>query len=119
MLAPGTDPCASLAPTWPRLARLWPLSRRQSSQLDVFFIGNDGRVYVSWVVGIGAWNGPVAITPPNSAFAGGDIVAATQVPGQTDVFYVGTDGAVRVLWATGNGGYAGPTAHLARDLRQP
>ena len=34
------------------------------NQTDVFVVDNNGNLYVTWVVGGGAWNGPVPIVNP-------------------------------------------------------
>ncbi|WP_446212409.1 hypothetical protein [Micromonospora sp. IBSANI012] len=90
------------------------------TQLDVFFIGNDGGLYVGWIVDPGAWNAPVRITPPHMAPAGAAVAAAgrgliplgvypdgdagTDAVGYTarlDVFFIGHDGALYVTSAIG------------------
>jgi predicted Fe-Mo cluster-binding NifX family protein len=80
-------------------------------QLDVLFIGNDGALYVSWVIDKGIWQGPVRISPPNIAPKGAGIAAAHQVDDhQLDVFFVGNDGALHVSWVIDGGVWQGPVA---------
>src|SRR5205807_238644 len=77
---------------------------------DVFAIGNDGQLYVFWVVG-SAWAGPVAIGPPGVFPPGAAVAASPQygVDNQTDVFAIGNDGALHVFWAPPGGGqWQGP-----------
>ncbi len=78
------------------------------NQVDAFVAGNDGAVYVTWVVGVGHWtdgtpgNGaPARITPSSVMPAGGCLATAAQTSNQLDVFYVGNDGAVYVTWVVG------------------
>jgi hypothetical protein len=79
-------------------------------QTDVFDVNNDGAVEVRWVNGGGAWNGPMAISPPGTAPPGAQLAASNQfgAPDQTDVFVVGNDGATRVSWVDGGGSWNGP-----------
>jgi hypothetical protein len=83
-------------------------AHQSSDQLDAFVAGNDGAIYVTWVVGVGRWtdgtpgNGvPARITPPQVMPAGGCVITAAQTSNQLDVFYVGNDGAVYVTWVVG------------------
>jgi hypothetical protein len=55
------------------------------NQLDVLYVGSDGAVYVTWVVGLGHWSDgtpgnppPARITPPNFAMPGACITAGHQ-----------------------------------------
>jgi hypothetical protein len=82
-----------------------------SNQLDVFYIGNDGAVYVTWVVGGGHWSDgtagnppPARITPANFAVPGACVTANHQTPNQLDVFAINkNDRAVWVTWVVGTG----------------
>lgn len=97
------------------------------NQLDVFFIGNDGGLYVGWVVGLGAWNRPVRITRADMAPAGAEIavgarglvplgvypdspsgVDAVGYASRLEVFFVGHDGALYVSSAAGLGPWSDP-----------
>jgi len=87
-----------------------------SNQLDAFVAGNDGALYVTWVVGTGIWTdgignhgSPVRITPPGVVPAGACLATAHQTPDQLDVFYVGNDGAVYVTWVVGVGHWSDGT----------
>ena len=78
-------------------------------QLDVFFIGNDGALYVSWVIDGGIWQGPVRISPPGIAPKGANVAAAHQVDNhQLDVFFIGNDGGLYVSWVIDGGIWQGP-----------
>lgn len=78
-------------------------------QLDVFFVGNDGGLYVSWVIDGGTWQGPVRITPADVAPKGARVATAHQVDHhQLDVFFIGVDGALHVCWARDGGVWQGP-----------
>jgi hypothetical protein len=87
------------------------------NQLDSFVAGNDGAVYVTWVVGGGNWTdgtpghgSPVRITPPNALPVGGCLSTAPQTSNQLDVFYVANDGAVYVTWVVGVGHWSDGTS---------
>jgi hypothetical protein len=83
-----------------------------SAQVNVFFIGNDGALYVAWVLGLGQWNDAVPISPPNMAPPGGHVAIGYQTSNQLDVFFVGNNGAIHVAWAATSGsgadGWNGP-----------
>jgi GH25 family lysozyme M1 (1,4-beta-N-acetylmuramidase) len=81
-----------------------------SSQTDVFTVGNDGSVQVSWVTGTGRWSAPMPISPPGTAPSGAHLVASNQfgLDTQTDLFFVANDGSIQVLWVVGDGRWNGP-----------
>ncbi len=80
-----------------------------NNQLDVFFIGEDGGLYVSWVVGGSVWQGPVRISPAGIALKGGSVATAHQGGNnQLDVFFIGEDGGLYVSWVVGGGVWQGP-----------
>jgi hypothetical protein len=75
----------------------------------VFVIDNTGALHVFWVVGGGAWNGPVRISPQGFAPQGAAVTASLQFGlNQTDVFVVDHGGAVNVIWVVGGGAWDGP-----------
>jgi hypothetical protein len=91
-------------------------AKQGADQLDAFVTGNDGAVYVTWVVGGGHWSdgtpgnpGPARITPPNLAPKGACVTAAAQNSNQLDTFVVGNDGAVYVTWVVGGGHWSDGT----------
>ena len=77
------------------------------NQTDVFVVDKHGTLNVMWVVGAGAWSGPVGIGPAG-AFPPGAPVAASQQFGltQTDVFAVDNNGTLHVMWVVGAGAWA-------------
>jgi hypothetical protein len=78
-------------------------------QLDVFFIGaNNGALRVAWVAGLGKWQGPIDISPPDTAPPGADLAAVYQGTNQLDVFFIGNNGALKVAWVVGLGKWQGP-----------
>jgi hypothetical protein len=100
---------SGLAPTQAHLAT----APQGPNQLDTFVVGNDGAVYVTWVVGGGHWAdgtpgnpGPASITPRGLAPAGAPIATAMQGSNQLDTFVVGNDGAIHVTWVFGGGHWA-------------
>jgi hypothetical protein len=91
-------------------------AKQTADQLDAFVVGNDGAVYVTWVVGGGHWSdgmpgdaSPARITPTGLAPKGACVTAAQQNDQQLDVFVVGTDGAVHVTWVVGTGHWSDGT----------
>ena len=97
---------ADLAPPGASIA----VAKQSANQLDAFFVGNDGAVHVTWVIGGGRWTdgaagnqGPVPITPAGLAPKGACVTAAAQNGQQLDVFVVANDGAIYVTWVVGGG----------------
>ncbi|MEV3986242.1 hypothetical protein [Nonomuraea sp. NPDC049758] len=84
-------------------------AKQTHDQLNVFFVANDGRLNVSWVTGIGSWQGPIAITP-SVAPPGAALTAAQQTSQQLNVFFVDNDGKLNVSWVVGVGAWQGPIA---------
>lgn len=76
---------------------------RQPGILDLFVVGNDGRVYTSsWVEGVTDWSGLGSrwrniggVFP-----VGAQVAAVSRKPGQLDLFVTGNDGRVYTSWWT-------------------
>jgi hypothetical protein len=88
-------------------------AKQNDNQLDVFVVGNDGAIYVTWEVGDGRWTdggggqpGPARITPAGLAPPGGCVTAIKQNNNQLDAFVVGNDGAIYVTWEVNDGRWA-------------
>jgi hypothetical protein len=90
--------------------------KQGANTLDVFVVGNDGQLHVTWLVADGppGWPQPQPIPflstyspgfPPGAAIA-----TAIQDNAALDVFIVDNDGAVTVSWLVGEGanGWQGP-----------
>ena len=78
-------------------------------QTDVFFVDNGGALNVAWVVGAGAWQGPIVISPGGVAPAGAPLAASAQFGlTQTDVFFVDNAGGLNVSWVVEAGPWQGP-----------
>jgi hypothetical protein len=80
-------------------------------QTDVFTVGPNGVLNVSWVDNTEPWNEAFPIGGP--VFPAGAPVAASQqfgLPDQTDVFAVDTKGSLEVAWVAGPGAWGGPQA---------
>lgn len=88
-------------------------------QLDVFFIGEDGGLYVSWVIDGGTWQGPLRISRKRVAPPGGGVAAAHQSGDQLDVFFIGRDGALYVSWVVGGGIWQGPVRLSGKGVAPP
>lgn len=108
-------------------------AKQLDDQLDVFTVGRDGALYVTWERGDGPWSDghtvagynprpyPARITPPSLVPRNARVVAAKQSDNQLDAFWVGNDGAIWVTWVTGDGQWTDgftPTAQPARITPQ-
>jgi len=80
------------------------------AQTDVFSIGTNGQLNVSWVVQAGTWNGPGGIGPAGVFPAGAAVAASNQygLPNQTDAFAIGNNGQLQVCWVLDAGAWSGP-----------
>ena len=85
-------------------------TQRGGRQLDVFAVGNDGAVWVTFTVDDGPWTDgiggrtPFRVSPAGFAPPGAPLAVATQRGGhQLDVFAVGNDGAVWVTFTVDDG----------------
>jgi hypothetical protein len=94
-------------------------ARQSDHQLDVFFIGTDGALYVSWVIDGTTWQGPVRISRPGVAPPGAGVAVAKQGANQLDVFFIGRDGALYVSWVVGGGIWQGPLRISGRGVAAP
>ena len=74
--------------------------------LDVFYVDGNGRLYVSFVVKDGEWQGPIRITKKNIAAPGSPVATAHQVDNnQLNVFFTGVNGGLYVTWVIGDGAW--------------
>ncbi len=104
---------AGLAPAGAYLAT----TKQTNSQLDVFVVGSEGAVWVTWEEGDGVWTDgsspgsqPQKITADHLASPGSPLAVATQgashsdgSPHQLDVFFTGASGGVYVTFEQENG----------------
>lgn len=83
---------ANFAPSGAALAT----GKQGTNQLDVFAVGSDGTVKVTWVVGaFGFWHLPLALTGAGVASPGSHVATGRQEAlNQLDVFYMTTTGAI-------------------------
>ncbi len=84
-----------------------------TGQLEVFYRGTDGRLYMSWQGG-GQWNGPV----PGASNVAGSPVVGKNSDGRLEVFYRGTDGYLWHQWQ-GGGQWNGPLSMGYRASGDP
>ncbi len=72
--------------------------------LDVVTVDEHGRLYVSFVVKKGIWQGPVRISAKHAAAPGSVIATAHQVSKNVlNVFFTGPQGGLYVTWVVGTG----------------
>lgn len=81
-----------------------------ANQTDVFAVDREGALNVAWVVGDGAWNGPVRISHPGVFPPGAHLAVSEQfgIGNQTDVFCIANNGGLHVSWVDGAGSWHGP-----------
>ena len=90
------------------------------TQTDVFLVGNNGQLYVFWVDGAGAWNGPLPIGPPGIAKPGSHLATCKQSSlTQADVFLIDNSGQLVVFWVAAGGPWNGPLPIGAGGLAVP
>jgi hypothetical protein len=94
-------------------------ARQADDQVDAFFIGADGGLYVSWVTGAGVWQGPLRVSRTNVAPPGAAVATGRQSVDQLDVFFIGRDGALYVAWVIGGGVWQGPARISRRGVAEP
>ena len=88
-----------------------------NNQLEAFYAGNDGAIYVSFKANNGVWSEPIRLTAPNTMRAGGNLSAVYYPPNnQLEVLFIGADGALNVLWKAQNGRWNPPTKISAPNL---
>jgi hypothetical protein len=73
---------------------------RASDQLDLFVVGNDGRVYTSWWHEGSNWSGINNNWAPIGGFfpVGATVTAVARMSNHLDLFVVGNDGRVYTSW---------------------
>ena len=82
--------------------------RQGEDQSDVFFVGANGALYVSWVVAGGNWTVPFQITNPGVAPPAAALAVANQSAHQIDVFFIGSNGSLAGRMGDRQGHLGGP-----------
>jgi|GEM_PF-3290395 len=102
----ANDDWMSIGGFFPPGASIAAISRHPD-HLDVFVVGNDGRVYTSWLHEGQAWSGANddwlslgGIFPANAA-----VSAVARTPDNLDLFITGNDGRVWTRWWDSRGGW--------------
>jgi hypothetical protein len=85
-------------------------AKQNDRQLDVFFVRDDGAIWVTWESGDGLWTDgvhgyPKPVSTAGLAPGGAPVAAAKQGANQLDAFVVGNDGAIWVTWERDDGGW--------------
>lgn len=78
------------------------------SRVHVFFIGNDGGLYMAWAIQAGKWHGPFPVGPRTIAPAGSRVSTAVQGDCQLDIFFIGYNAGLNVCWLNCSGDFHGP-----------
>jgi hypothetical protein len=101
----------------PRGAKIAVVNYPVNNQLEAFYAGNDGAIYVSWKANNGHWSEPTRLTAPNATRPGADMAAVYYAPNnQLEVLYFGNDGKLNVLWKAQNGRWNPPAGISAPNL---
>jgi hypothetical protein len=82
---------------------------RTPENLDLFVVGNDGRVYTSWWSAGNDWSGVNDDWRPIGGFfpVGASISAVARTPDNLDLFVVGNDGRVYTSWWSAGNDWSG------------
>lgn len=85
-------------------------------QTNLFWVGNNGAIYLNWVFEGGDWQPqPLALSPQGFAPPGAPLVVSQQFGiNQTDVFVINNEGALTVTWVFEGQLWQGP-AHVVFD----
>jgi hypothetical protein len=111
------QPPAEITPTgFAPVGAYLAAAKQNDHQLDVFVVGHDGAIWVTWEINDGRWTdggggqpGPARITPSRLAPPGACVTAIKQNNQQLDAFVVGNDGAIYVTWEVNDGHWADGT----------
>ena len=95
------------------------MTQQADNLVSSLAIGNNGAMYVSWVVGAGKWEGPVQISPPDMFPLGAPIAMAKQTNNQLTALIVGKNGALHVSWVIGTGKWQGPVGISPPNMFPP
>jgi hypothetical protein len=86
------------------------MARQTGDQLTAVVVGNDGGLWVAWVVGTSAWAGPVKIGNIRGLFpSGASVTLINQTNDILTAMAVDNNQRVNVAWVVGTGAWAGPT----------
>ncbi|MGH3614762.1 MAG: hypothetical protein ACRDRK_19660 [Pseudonocardia sp.] len=86
------------------------LAKQGDSHTDILtagFLDSRGAFTIAWVVGNGAWNGPVAVSEPVSA-PGGGVALANQYDNVFTAALMGNSRTLNVAWVVNNGSWHPP-----------
>lgn len=101
----------------PKNAHISVVNYPLNNQLEAFYAGNDGAIYVSFKANNGPWSEPIRLTQPNVTRAGGALSAVFYPPNnQLEVLFIGADGALNVLWKAQNGRWNPPARISAPNI---
>lgn len=93
----------------PAKAKIVTVNYPLNNQLEAFYVGNEGAIYVSFKAQNGLWSEPIRLTGPNVTKPGGELAAVYYPPNnQLEVLFFGNDGKLNVLWKAQNGRWNGP-----------
>jgi hypothetical protein len=73
---------------------------RMPNHIDIFWVGNDGKIYSSWWHTGDVWDNHVFQIPGNypAPAAGTGISSCAREPNHIDIFWVGNDGKIYSSW---------------------
>ena len=88
------------------------VANKTATESDGFFVGNDGKVYVTSETNDGAWQAPTPLSRAGLAAPGAQVTTALP-DGLLAVFVVDTAGALQGIWWSPTFGWLAPVALTA------
>lgn len=114
---PGGISVPGFAPSGAKVALAHQVSL---NQLNAVTLDTTGALSLFSVTGNGKWTGPLQLTAPRFAPAGGNVALAHQASlNQLDAVVVDAEGAVSILSVTGAGQWQGPTRITSTGFAPP
>jgi len=104
----------------PQNAHISVVNYPLNNQLEAFYAGNDGAVYVTFKANNDVWSDPIRLTQPNTMPPGGKLSAVFYPPNnQLEVLFFDRDGALTVLWKAQNENWNPPARISEPNLAPP
>jgi hypothetical protein len=93
----------------PKDARIAMVAYPPNNQLEAFYAGTDGAIYVTWKANNDVWSQPTRLTAPNLTRPGADITAVYYPPdNHLEVQFIDNSGKLNLLWKVQNGKWFAP-----------
>jgi hypothetical protein len=113
--APDVNDWSGIYDNWRPIGGFFPngapisVVARYPGQLDLFVVGNDGRVYTSWWTQGQDWSGIYDNWRPIGGFfrPGARVTVVARTPNNLDLFICGNDGRVYTSWWSAGSDWSG------------